>query len=83
MEVKKTKDQNSSDLQHISQYLSTVEDFRIEKKCAHKLSDILFIGLLTFLSSGEDYLNESTNNNVIGMYIERFYFKTGLYRNSV
>jgi len=27
----------------------------MEKKCLHKLSDILFIGLLTFLSSGEDY----------------------------
>ena len=55
MEVEMTKEQNSSDLQHVSQYLSTIEDFRIEKRCAHKLSDILFIGLLTFLSSGEDY----------------------------
>ena len=55
MEVQKTKNQNCSDLKHISSYLSTVEDFRMEKKCSHKLSDILFIGLLTFLSSGEDY----------------------------
>ena len=50
-----TKNQNFSGLKHISAYLSTVEDFRMEKKCLHKLSDILFIGLLAFLSSGEDY----------------------------
>jgi hypothetical protein len=36
-------------------YLSSIEDFRIENKCLHKLSDILFIGLSTYLSSGEDY----------------------------
>ncbi len=36
-------------------YLSSVEDFRMEKKCLHKLSDIPFIGLLTYLSNGEDY----------------------------
>jgi len=53
MEVKMTKNQNSIDLKHISNYLSSVEDFRMEKKCLHKLPDILFIGLLTFLSSGE------------------------------
>ncbi len=28
---------------------------RIAKKCRHKLSDILMIGLLTYLSNGEDY----------------------------
>ena len=55
MEVKMTKNQNCRDLKHISNYLSSVEDFRMEKKCLHILSDILFIGLLTFLSSGEDY----------------------------
>jgi len=55
MEVQKTKNQNCSDLKHISNYLSGIKDFRMEKKCSHKLSDILFIGLLTFLSSGEDY----------------------------
>lgn len=55
MEVKKTGNQTCSALKHISHYLSTIEDFRMEKKCLHKLSDILFIGLLTFLSSGEDY----------------------------
>jgi len=51
----KTKNQIGNDLKHISSYLSNVEDFRMENKCFHKLSDILFIGLLTFLSSGEDY----------------------------
>jgi hypothetical protein len=34
--------------------LSGIEDFRIEKKCFHKLSDILFIGLLSYPSGGED-----------------------------
>jgi hypothetical protein len=32
-----------------------VKDFRIEKKCLHKLSGILLTGLFTYLSSGEDY----------------------------
>ena len=36
IEVKKVQNQNFSDLKHISNYLSTVEDFRMEKKCAHK-----------------------------------------------
>jgi hypothetical protein len=27
----------------------------MEKKCLHKLSDILLTGLLTYLSNGEDY----------------------------
>lgn len=35
--------------------LSSIEDFRITNKCQHKLSDILLIGLLTYLSNGEDY----------------------------
>jgi len=39
----------------IQSYLSGVEDFRMENKCLHKLSDILFIGILTYLSNGEDY----------------------------
>jgi predicted transposase YbfD/YdcC len=55
MEHLKTEKQNCNDLKHISSYLSSIDDFRIEKKCLHKLSDILFIGLLTYLSSGEDY----------------------------
>jgi predicted transposase YbfD/YdcC len=39
----------------IEVYFSNIEDFRMEKKCSHKLSDILFIGLMTYLSNGEDY----------------------------
>ena len=39
----------------IQTYFSEVEDFRIEKKCHHRLSDILLIGLFTYLSNGEDY----------------------------
>jgi hypothetical protein len=42
-------------METIQGYLSGVKDFRIEKKCLHKLSDILLIGLFTYLSSGEDY----------------------------
>jgi len=47
--------ENFNDLKSVSNYLSGIEDFRMENKCLHKLSDILFIGLLTYLSSGEDY----------------------------
>ncbi|OAV68419.1 Transposase [Bacteroidales bacterium Barb6] len=39
----------------IYSYPSSIEDFRMEKKCFHKLSDILLTGLLTCLSHGEDY----------------------------
>jgi len=42
-------------MKSVQSYLSNIEDFRIEKKCFHKLSDILFIGLLTYLSGGEYY----------------------------
>ncbi len=35
--------------------LENLKDFRVLKKCHHKLSDILLIGLLTYLSNGEDY----------------------------
>jgi hypothetical protein len=34
-------------MKSIQEYISEVEDFRIEKKCLHKLSDILLIGLFT------------------------------------
>ena len=44
-------------MKYIYDYLLYVEDFRMEKKCLHKLSDILFIGLLTYLSNGEHYEN--------------------------
>jgi predicted transposase YbfD/YdcC len=42
-------------MESIQSYLSGTADFRIEKKCRHLLGDILFIGLLTYLSNGEDY----------------------------
>ncbi|MDR2120310.1 MAG: transposase family protein [Tannerella sp.] len=42
-------------METIQAYLSEVKDFRIEKKCLHKLSGILLTGLFTYLSSGEDY----------------------------
>jgi len=47
--------ENFNYLKSVLCYLSDIEDFRMENKCLHKLSDILFIGLLTYLSSGEDY----------------------------
>ena len=49
------KTENFNDLKSVSNYLSSIDDFRMVNKCSHKLSDILFIGLLTYLSSGEDY----------------------------
>ncbi|MDR0364928.1 MAG: transposase family protein, partial [Bacteroidales bacterium] len=39
----------------LQEYLSGIEDFRMEKKCSHLLSDLLTIGLFTYLSNGEDY----------------------------
>ncbi|WP_172916166.1 ISAs1 family transposase [Capnocytophaga canimorsus] len=36
-------------------YFSDIEDFRMVNKCNHLLSDILLIGLFTYLSNGEDY----------------------------
>ena len=58
----------------IQSYLSGVEDFRMENKCLHKLSDILFIGILTYLSNGEDYedmvLFGNTHESFLREYIE-------------
>jgi hypothetical protein len=51
-----------------------IEDCRIEKKCLHKLSDILFIGLTTYLSNGEDnedmVLSSHTHESFLREYIE-------------
>lgn len=58
----------------IYDYLSNVEDFRMAGKCHHKLSDILLIGLLTYLSNGEDYedmvLFSKTHKDLLSEYIE-------------
>ncbi|GHS96154.1 hypothetical protein FACS189421_00710 [Bacteroidia bacterium] len=58
----------------IYDYLSEIEDYRIEKKCLHKLSDILFIELSTYLSNGEDYENmvlfSHTHESFLREYIE-------------
>jgi predicted transposase YbfD/YdcC len=40
---------------NIQDYFASIKDFRIEKKCFHKLSDILLIALFTYLSNGEDF----------------------------
>jgi hypothetical protein len=56
-------------MKDIHTYLSCIDDFRIEKKCSHKLSDILFIGLLTYLSGGEDYEDTCTLYEVRSMVL--------------
>ena len=58
----------------IYSYLRGIEDFRIEKKCLHKLSDILFIGLVTYLSNREDcedmVLFSTTHESFLREHIE-------------
>jgi predicted transposase YbfD/YdcC len=39
----------------IKEYFERIPDPRCQGKCLHLLSDILLIGLLTYLSNGEDY----------------------------
>jgi len=39
----------------INEYFLTISDWREQHKVQHKLSDILLIGLCTYLSNGEDY----------------------------
>lgn len=40
---------------NIQTFFSEIADPRMEKKCKHKLSDILLIALFTYLSNGDDY----------------------------
>jgi predicted transposase YbfD/YdcC len=39
----------------INEYFDNISDWREQHKVKHKLSDILLIGLCTYLSNGEDY----------------------------
>lgn len=39
----------------IAELFSEVKDPRVQGRCTHKLGDILFIALCTFLSNGEDF----------------------------
>jgi len=39
----------------IVNYFDSIVDFRMINKCYHKLTDILLIGLFTYLSNGQDY----------------------------
>lgn len=59
-------------MQNVYSYLSEIEDFRIEKKCLHKLSDILLIGLLTYLSNGEDYEDMVLFGNTHESFLKEF-----------
>lgn len=42
---------------NILDIFTTIEDPRITGRCSHKLVDILFIGLCTLLSNGEDFVD--------------------------
>lgn len=59
---------------NIRDYFSKIEDPRAVLKCKHKLSDILLIGLFTYLSNGEDYedmvLFAKTKGSLLIDYIE-------------
>ena len=57
MNTVKQQTVQQSKLKKVSNYLSTVKDHRMVNKCKHKLSDILFIGLLSYLSNGEDFVD--------------------------
>ena len=39
----------------VQELFSTVQDPRVEFRCMHKLTDILFIAFCTLLSNGEDF----------------------------
>jgi Transposase len=43
----------------IEGYFSEIEDPRVEGRCSHLLSDILLIGLCTYLTGGSDYQDMS------------------------
>ncbi|WP_294316494.1 transposase family protein, partial [uncultured Chryseobacterium sp.] len=63
----------------IQEYFGNIEDFRIENKCSHKLSDILLIGLFTYLSNGEDYEDMVLFGKSHKDFIEEYcYLKNGI-----
>jgi predicted transposase YbfD/YdcC len=74
MEDIKTDKKMYETIRKVSHYFDGVKDFRMINKCTHKLSDILFIGLLTCLSNGEDYedmvLFAQTHLTLLKEYIE-------------
>lgn len=59
-------------MESIKNYFESVTDFRIEKKCHHKLCDILTIGLLTYLSNGEDYEDMVLFGNTHEEFLKEF-----------
>lgn len=58
----------------VNEYFSEIIDPREAYKCKHKLSDILLIGLFTYLSNGEDYedmvLFSSSKGHLLRDYLE-------------
>ena len=55
MNTGNNKQNNDEKLKDVYSCLSFVSDYRVINRCWHKLSDILFIGLVTVLSGGEDF----------------------------
>ncbi|KAA6327664.1 hypothetical protein EZS27_023369, partial [termite gut metagenome] len=43
------------EMKTLQTYFSDIADPRVEGRCLHKLSDILMIGICTYLSGGVDY----------------------------
>jgi len=74
METVKLEKQEGKHLKGVLNYFMQVDDFRMVNKCSHKLSDILFTGLLTCLSNGKDYedmvLFSKTHLLLLKSYIE-------------
>lgn len=48
--------------QSVESLFSQVDDPRVEKRCLHRLKDILFIAFCTLLSNGEDF--EDMSNEI-------------------
>ncbi|OAV74700.1 Transposase [Bacteroidales bacterium Barb7] len=66
-------------MESIYSYLNSTADFRVEKKCFHKLLDILLARLLTCLSHGKDYEDPV----LFGNTCEKFLKETILLKNDI
>jgi insertion element IS1 protein InsB len=68
----------SRNLPEYKHFIGKDRTWKIERKNLNFRIHLKRLGRKTICYSK----NEEIHDNVIGMYIERFYFKTGLYRNS-
>jgi len=55
--IKNKKDLSSHDENKTHPYFTEISDLRVTGHCLHLLSDILMIGLCTYLTGGTDYLD--------------------------